>query len=512
MYSWKEILPRMEEIRAEATEQFISAWKDAQARHAHDFTWHETMGYVIVKRDDAARRIVLSPRGPELARELGFVFDPGSAGFHPQDPGTADRPRTAVDPAAEAAETHWRPAHARFALRCEPPYLRTFSLEQLALQTEKCLQERRRILKQRLNADEMLLSVSQFPLLGAGTYIDRQGPPNGPLLRSQLLSDICLNPMAPFIMEIGGITDRRGIVPYTGVPIYRDTHTMWPFVDQDLAADPYKGGILVHSSSSGRDSACSMTTPAATTSPADLGTKGLPADASPRDSRHSHTAPTLSRPLLLEPPSNRSCLLLDSPLFGIGSGGVLRVTLCAADLDEARLLHDQLAPISAIMAALTAATPIVRGHLVNRDCYWDVQCGTVDDRSAQERGIVPLTTAKGTLLKSRYGSIDTYLGPEKLTPDAAFHRQYNDCQFTYDCESYWKMKGDVGIDHLLSLHVSRLFVRDIHYASEHMLGSSEKNGTANGQEHFKRFLGCSRQNVCLYPPNKRTGSGWEVEF
>ncbi|KAJ2297766.1 hypothetical protein IWW54_006733, partial [Coemansia sp. RSA 2705] len=75
------------------------------------------MGYVIVKRDDAARRIVLSPRGPELARELGFVFDPGSAGFHPQDPGTADRPRTAVDPATEAAETHWRPAHARFALR-----------------------------------------------------------------------------------------------------------------------------------------------------------------------------------------------------------------------------------------------------------------------------------------------------------------------------------------------------------------------------------------------------------
>ncbi|KAJ2124581.1 hypothetical protein GGF48_003802, partial [Coemansia sp. RSA 921] len=117
MYPWKEIIPRMEEIRAEATDQFIAAWKNAQSRRTHDFTWHETMGYVIVKRDDAARRIVLSPRGPELLKEMGLVFDPGSVSTHPQDPGAADWDIAAAGPAAEAAETRWRPAHARFALR-----------------------------------------------------------------------------------------------------------------------------------------------------------------------------------------------------------------------------------------------------------------------------------------------------------------------------------------------------------------------------------------------------------
>ncbi|KAI9482060.1 glutamate--cysteine ligase [Coemansia sp. RSA 989] len=507
MYSWKEILPRMEEIRAEATEQFIDAWKNSQARYTHDFTWHETMGYVIVKRDDANKRIILSPRCPELLKEMGLVFDPGLVGAHPKEPKACSSAR----PLEEATETHWRPAHARFALRCEPLYLRKFSLEQLAIHSVECLRERRRIIKSMLDPDEMLLSIGQFPLLGAGTYIDHQTPPNGPLLRSQLLSDICLNPTPPFTLEIGGIVDRRGVVPYTGVPIYHDTNTPWPFVDESMPFDPFSEGIMMPTGESNRDSACSV----ASSPVADMANRNTTKDNNEEARSTAQSVPALSRPLLLDPPSNKNCLLLDSPLFGIGSGGVLRVTLCAADLDEARVLHDHLAPIGAIMAALTAATPIVKGHLVDRDCYWDVQCSTVDDRSAQERGIVPLTTAKGTLLKSRYGSIDTYLGPIDPQPEDAFRRQYNDNQFTYDKGSYWKMREGCGIDNLLALHVSRLFVRDIHYASEYMFESSssgEKSNMADGQEHFKRFLGCSRQNVCLYPPNKHTGSGWEVEF
>ncbi|KAJ2682296.1 glutamate--cysteine ligase, partial [Coemansia spiralis] len=167
------------------------------------------------------------------------------------------------------------------------------------------------------------------------------------------------------------------------------------------------------------------------------------------------------------------------------------------------------------MAALTAATPIVKGYLVDRDCYWDVQCSVVDDRTAQERGIVPVTTAKGILRKSRYGTIDTFTGPADPSADLAFRKQYNDCQFTYDKDSYWKMK-DAGIDQLLALHVARLFVRDIHVAPERLLSKAGRKDKdphrSDGQEHFKRFVGCSRQNVCLFPPNTATGGGWEVGF
>ncbi|KAJ1953980.1 hypothetical protein EC988_002683, partial [Linderina pennispora] len=58
-YSWQEILPWMDAIRKQATDQFIEAWRASQKNKAKDFVWHETMGYVVVKRDDAAKRATL---------------------------------------------------------------------------------------------------------------------------------------------------------------------------------------------------------------------------------------------------------------------------------------------------------------------------------------------------------------------------------------------------------------------------------------------------------------------
>ncbi|KAJ2641619.1 glutamate--cysteine ligase, partial [Coemansia sp. RSA 1694] len=340
----------------------------------------------------------------------------------------------------------------------EPPYLRAFSVQQLVTEIPECLRARRRLLKSKLNGDEMLLSITQFPLLGAttGTHIDGQGPTNGPLLRSQLLSDDCLHPIPPFALEIDGIIERRGAVPHTAVPVFHDTNTPWPFIDPGLSPAALDLGILrlpdASTSSGGsrdRDSGCS-----------------------------------------------------------IGA-----ITLCAADLDEARVLYDHLAPISAIMIALTAATPIVRGYLTDRDSYWDVQCGAVDDRSAQERGFAPLTTAKGKLIKSRFGTIDSYLGSGPNSKDKSFSPQYNDNNYTYDSGANLSML-ESGIDEELAQHVAHLFIRDLHFATDKMLRDKDDatGSRSNGQEHFKRFLGCNRQNVCLYPPNTRTRSGWEVEF
>jgi len=37
--------------------------------------------------------------------------------------------------------------------------------------------------------------------------------------------------------------------------------------------------------------------------------------------------------------------------------------------------------------ALSAAAPIWRGYLADIDCRWNVICGMVDDRTAEERGL-----------------------------------------------------------------------------------------------------------------------------
>lgn len=41
-----------------------------------------------------------------------------------------------------------------------------------------------------------------------------------------------------------------------------------------------------------------------------------------------------------------------------------------------------------IQLALTAASPIWRGYLSDVDCRWNVIAGSVDDRTAEERGCV----------------------------------------------------------------------------------------------------------------------------
>ena len=60
------------------------------------------------------------------------------------------------------------------------------------------------------------------------------------------------------------------------------------------------------------------------------------------------------------------------------------------NVDEARTVYDQLAVISPLIMALTAASPIHRGYLVDTDVRWDVIAASVDDRHPEERGEEPL--------------------------------------------------------------------------------------------------------------------------
>lgn len=61
---------------------------------------------------------------------------------------------------------------------------------------------------------------------------------------------------------------------------------------------------------------------------------------------------------------------------------------------EARKFYDQLAVMSPIMLALTASSPIYRGLLSDIDVRWSVISASVDDRTPEERGLVPLKHSK----------------------------------------------------------------------------------------------------------------------
>lgn len=92
--------------------------------------------------------------------------------------------------------------------------------------------------------------------------------------------------------------------------------------------------------------------------------------------------------------------------------GKLCEFLQACNVNEARILYDQLAPWCPIMLALTAASPVFRGYLVDSDCRWNVLRASLDCRTLGERGIGPLNQNQFRIDKYRCDSIDAYLSPE----------------------------------------------------------------------------------------------------
>lgn len=148
---------------------------------------------------------------------------------------------------------------------------------------------------------------------------------------------------------------------------------------------------------------------------------------------------------------------MDCMAFGMGCC-CLQVTFQASDVDESRLLYDQLAVLAPIMMALTAATPIVKGRLAATDVRWSLISQSVDDRTPAERGdgaTTPDERMAGSGVrrqsKSRYDSISCYIHPGS--------GNYDDipCEIDEDLLALLKKEG---IDDTLSHHMAHLFTRD----------------------------------------------------
>lgn len=76
---------------------------------------------------------------------------------------------------------------------------------------------------------------------------------------------------------------------------------------------------------------------------------------------------------------------MDAMAFGMGSC-CLQITFQAKNMTEGRRLYDQLSPLGPILLALTAATPIYKGFLVDTDVRWNQIGNAVDDRTPEELG------------------------------------------------------------------------------------------------------------------------------
>ncbi|CAN0339280.1 unnamed protein product [Phaeothamnion confervicola] len=145
---------------------------------------------------------------------------------------------------------------------------------------------------------------------------------------------------------------------------------------------------------------------------------------------------------------------MDAMAFGMGCC-CLQVTFQARDVDESRYMYDQLAVLAPIMLALTAATPILRGRLVDTDVRWNTIAASVDDRTPAERG--ELSGAELEAARDQWSAGNSVRRSRREDPMFVLNA-YNDIPCEVDEESQ-RFLLENGVDPALAQHIAHLFVR-----------------------------------------------------
>jgi glutamate--cysteine ligase catalytic subunit len=201
--------------------------------------------------------------------------------------------------------------------------------------------------------------------------------------------------------------------------------------------------------------------------------------------------------------------------FGMGCC-CLQVTFQSKDVDESRFMYDQLAGLGPLMLALTAATPMMRGRLVDSDVRWSVISQSVDDRTPAERGLSggpadPELAGGGVrpLAKSRYDSISCFLS--ESTPEA-----FNDVPCPRD-EATEQLMLKAGMDAALSRHVAHLFTRDPLVMFQGQVEELPDDGSRT--DHWESLQSTNWQTMRWKPPPPKDPAapsqphiGWRTEF
>ncbi|KAH7718887.1 Glutamate--cysteine ligase catalytic subunit [Aphelenchoides avenae] len=335
----------------------------------------------------------------------------------------------------------WRPEFAAYMIEGTPgvPYGGLMSCFNVV---ESNMLLRRAEVTQLLKLNESLISLS-YPALGTPDFTDPPTKPNPDdpegAGRSVFYPDEAIYQGHPrFKNLVRNIRGRRGAKVATNVPIFKDKNTPSPFVEEFTDAEAKAAALPDH-------------------------------------------------------------IYMDHMGFGMGLC-CLQVTFQAVNVDEARWLYDQLTPITPILVALSAATPIFRGYIADVDSRWNIISASVDDRTAEERGLEPLKNNKFVIKKSRYDSTDCYIYPCSAP--------YNDIPLEYD-EAIYNQLREGGIDEHLSKHVAHMFIRDPLQVFKERLEQDDTKST----EHFETIQSSNWMNMRFKPPPPDAPEiGWRVEF
>ncbi|KAJ5549427.1 hypothetical protein N7513_006661 [Penicillium frequentans] len=425
-----------------AVQQLLANWRRARGKERDVLLWGDEVEYLVVSLDDAAKKARLSLAQAEILKSLARDEALWQAGSSEND---ANGEHAGEDP------PHFHPEFGRFMLEATPGSPWGIGFKDL-LKVESNMKWRREVAKAHMAPNESPITLTTFPRLGTkDDYIQPYYPPSGPALRSQFVPDEIANPHIRFPTLAANIRSRRGRKVELNVPIFKDQNTPSPFKDSTVNYDLHL----------------------------------WPEDDDVRNGavKDDH-------------------VYMDAMAFGMGSC-CLQITFQAKNMTEGRRLYDQLSPLGPILLALTAATPIYKGFLVDTDVRWNQISGAVDDRTPEELGEAPLKNDRWRIPKSRYASNSTY-----ISEDPRLRKEYLDPDLVVD-HDIKKRLMDGGMDDLLATHFAHLFIRDpLVIFSEDL----EELDLSKG-DHFENLQSTNWQHMRFKPPpSDKDDIGWRVEF
>ncbi|XP_058798275.1 glutamate--cysteine ligase catalytic subunit [Phymastichus coffea] len=419
--NWEETKKLADHVRKHGVIQFINLYKRLRDRQGDILKWGDEVEYILVKFNDAEKTAKVSLNAERYLAKL--------------------QEKEHLDP--KNVKSLWRPEYGAYMIEGTPgkPYgglIAHFNV------VEANMQYRRQEATKLLQPGEVLMSLTNFPRLGAPDFTDPPAAPNpkSGASRSLFFPDEAIFSGHPrFKTLTRNIRHRRGEKVAINLPIYKDKNLKLPF-KENLS---------------------------------ELGDDGSSEKVAKEDN-----------------------VYMDAMGFGMGCC-CLQLTFQACNIEEARILYDQLTPLCPAMLALTAASPFYRGYITDVDCRWNVIANSVDDRTEEERGLRPLKENKFKINKSRYDSIDSYLSDQGA--------RYNDVPLIYDEEIYNQLM-DNGIDKLLAQHIAHLFIRDtVSLFSEKVHQNNEED-----TDHFENIQSTNWQTMRFKPPPSNSSIGWRVEF
>jgi len=442
---WEKAKGTAVQVRAWGIEQLLTIWRKNKDKARAVLLWGDEIEYLVVDMDNEQQKVRLSLTQAEVLKALAENDELAKHG-----------PMVPELQGGEAAKNHttlptFHPEFGRFMLEATPGKPWSIDFKDL-LDVETDMKRRRVIAKQHMAGNHYPITLTTFPRLGTkDDFITPYFPPSGPALRSQFVPDEIANPHIRFPTLAANIRSRRGRKVELNVPVFKDEKTPWPFHDPTVDYDMHNW---------------------------------------PEDNDVRNGA------------AKENCVYMDAMAFGMGSC-CLQITFQAKNINEGRILYDQLSPLGPILLALTAATPIYKGFLVDTDVRWNQISRAVDDRTPEELGEAPLKHDRWRIPKSRYASNSTY-----IAQDSRLRPEYLDPDLVVD-EELKQQLVDGGMDDLLATHFAHLFIRDPLVVFSEDLQVLD----VNGSNHFENIQSTNWQHMRFKPPPPDNPSiGWRVEF